>query len=87
MESKDELKEIGIKNLTCYYFNDIIKDRDIYSAVLLDEKIYQNILVYNILYKTSAGPKPLCIRIDKIVGFIRVRGYEFRDLTPKSGTL
>ena len=23
MESKDELKEIDIKNLMCYYFNDI----------------------------------------------------------------
>ena len=24
MESKDELKEIGIKNFTCYHFDDII---------------------------------------------------------------
>ena len=37
MESKDELKEIDIKNHTCYYFDDIIKDRDIYSIdTLLD---------------------------------------------------
>ena len=25
MESKDELKEIDIKNCMCYYFDDIIK--------------------------------------------------------------
>ena len=39
MESKDELKEIDIKNRMCYYFDDIIKDVDIYfSDILLDEK-------------------------------------------------
>ena len=39
MESKDELKETNITNRKCYYFGDIIKDRDIYSAdILLDEK-------------------------------------------------
>ena len=32
----------------------------------------ENILVYNILYKTSTGAKPLRIRFDKIDGFIRV---------------
>ena len=35
MESKDELKEIDIKNRTCYYFNDTVKDRDIYSVDIL----------------------------------------------------
>ena len=68
MESKNELKEIDIKNRTCYYFKDIIKDRDIYSVdILLDEKwyeTYENILVYNISYKISTGPKPLRIRCD-----------------------
>ena len=42
MGSNDKLKEIGIKNRTCYYFNDI----------LMDEKSYENILVYNISYKS-----------------------------------
>ena len=28
MESNDELKEIDIKNRTCYYFDDIIKIED-----------------------------------------------------------
>ena len=29
MESKDELKEIDIKNRVCYYFDDTIKGIDI----------------------------------------------------------
>ena len=28
MERNDELKEIGIKNCTCYYFEDIIRVGD-----------------------------------------------------------
>ena len=28
--------------------------------------MYENILVYDISYKTSMGSKPLCIRFDKI---------------------
>ena len=81
MESKDELKEIDIKNGTCYYFDDIIKDVDIYfSDILLDEELYENISVYDISYKTLTGPKPLLIRFDKVDGFIRVRGDEFRHL-------
>ena len=35
METKDELKEIDIKNRTFYYFNDTIKDNDIYSVDIL----------------------------------------------------
>ena len=71
MESKNKLKEIDIKNRTCYYFNDIIKDVDIYfSDILLDEKLYENISVYDISYKTSIGLKTLHIRYDKIDGFL-----------------
>ena len=69
MERKSELKEVDIKNRTCYYFEDRITNRDIYSVdILLDEKMYENISVYDISYKTSMGPKPLCIRFDKIDG-------------------
>ena len=42
MESKDELKEIDIKNDKCYFFDDTIRlwDRDIdFSDSLLEEKI------------------------------------------------
>ena len=43
MESKDKLKEIGIKNRACYYLGDIIRvmDRDDnfdFSDILLDKK-------------------------------------------------
>ena len=40
MESKNELKEIDIKNRMCCYFDDIMRDIDVYSGyILLDEKI------------------------------------------------
>ena len=39
-----------------------------------------NILVYDISYKTSTGPKPWSISFNKIDGFIRVFGSEFRYL-------
>ena len=81
MESKDELKEIDIKNPTCYYFDAIITDRETYSVdFLLDEKIYDNISVYDISYKILTCSKPLRIRFNKIDGFFRIRGGEFRHL-------
>ena len=40
--------------------------------ILINAKSYENILVYNILYKNSISAKPLLIRFDKIYGFIRV---------------
>ena len=37
----NNLKEINIKNLTCYYFDDIIKFEDFnLDHILLDEKSY-----------------------------------------------
>ena len=81
MESKYNLKETDIKSHACYYFDDIINGIDMnFSDILLDKKLYENISVYNISYKTSAGPKRLHIRFAKIDGFIRVRGGEFRYL-------
>ena len=78
MESKVKLKEINIKNCTCYYFEDIIIfwDKDIeFSDTLLDEKSYEtsdNILIYDISNKTSTSAKPLHIRFDKIDGSIKI---------------
>ena len=41
MESNDELKEIDIKNRTCYYFDHIIKIEDFdLNNILIDEKSY-----------------------------------------------
>ena len=66
-------KEIDIKNSTYYDFNDIIKVEDFDPDILLiDEKSYENILVYNIWYKKLIDCKPRCITFDKIDGFIRV---------------
>ena len=52
MESKDRLKEIDIKNSTCYYFDTIIRDRDInFRNILLHKKLYkkeyENISIYD----------------------------------------
>ena len=67
MKSKNELKEIDIKNRVCYYFDYIINGSKINcSNNLLNKKLHESILVYNISYKTPAGPKPLPIRFIKI---------------------
>ena len=49
MISKNELKEIDIKNRVCYYFDDIINGAKInFSNILSDKKSYENISIYNI---------------------------------------
>ena len=81
IESKDEFKKIDIKNCMYYYFDGITTDRDIYSVdILLDEKIYENISVYDISYKTSMGSKPFSIRFNKIDGFITVLDCKIKHL-------
>ena len=70
MDRNDELKEINFKS---YYFDDIIKIEDFdLDNTLIDEKSYENISVYKILYKSLTESKPLRIRFDEIDGFIRV---------------
>ena len=56
----NELKKFPIKNRPCYYFNDIIKleDFDLHN-ILIDKKSHENILIYDISYKTLIGSKPL----------------------------
>ena len=59
MVSNDKLKEINIKNRLCYYFNDMIKIEDFdFDNILLDEKSYGNILIYDISYKILIDAKP-----------------------------
>ena len=48
-----------------------IEDFDI-NDILIDEKRYKNVLVYNILYTSLIDSKPLYIRFNKIDGFISV---------------
>ena len=62
--SKDEIKQIDIKNCAYYYFDDIMRVTDIDFDILLDKKSYktfENILIYDVSYKTFMGAKSLCI--------------------------
>ena len=52
MESNEKLEEISIKICACYYFDDINKFEDFgIDNILIDEKPYKNILVYDISIK------------------------------------
>ena len=51
-----------------------------FSNILLDKKLYENISVDDISHKTSTGPKPLCIRFDKIDGFIIILDGKIKHL-------
>ena len=69
----NKFKKARTKNLTCYYFDDIIKLEDFeLDNILIDEKSYENILIYDISYKTLIDSKPLRIALDQIDGFIRI---------------
>ena len=77
MENNNELNEINIKNGTCYYFDDIMRVGDFgFCNILLDKKFYENsfenILIYNTSCQTFMGEKSLCIRFNKIDGFIKI---------------
>ena len=77
---KTEFEIICIKNCTCYYFYDIIKLGFHLDNILIDRKIMQKFLIYDISQKTFFDPKPLCIIFDKIDGFTGIY-YETRYLT------
>ena len=48
-----KVKELNIKNRTCFYFNDIINIIDFYSNLLrIDKKQYKDISIYYIVYIT-----------------------------------
>ena len=56
-----EFKNVHIKNRTCYCFDDIIKLDD-FDNILIDEKLYEKILIFAISYKTLIGLKTLQIK-------------------------
>ena len=59
----------------CYYFDDLIKFEDFdLDNILIDEKSHENILIYDISYKTLIDSNPLRIRFDEIDGFIIIYG-------------
>ena len=61
MRKNSELEKVAITDRTCYYFDDIIKIEHFDFNVLLDEELYENILIYDVLYKTLIAAKPfLC---------------------------
>ena len=81
MKIKNELKETDIKNPVYYYFRDIINGTKVnFSNILLKKKLYENVSVYNISYKTPTSPKPLHIRFDKIDRFIMVFDVKIKHL-------
>ena len=68
----NEVKNVCIKNRTCYYFDDITKLEEFDgNNILIDQKSHENILFYDMSYETLIRPKPFPIRFDKIDGFIR----------------
>ena len=70
-----ELKNVCIKNCTCYYFNDITKIEDFdFDNILIGAKSYQNILNYHVSYKTLIGTILWFIMFVKLDGFIK--GYD-----------
>ena len=50
--------------------------------IFLDENTYENILVYNILYKTFMDAKPLRNRFDKVDELIKIHnGIRYLELS------
>ena len=54
----NELEKVAITNHTCYYFDDIIKIEHFDFNVLLDEELYEKILIDDVLYKNLIAAKP-----------------------------
>ena len=77
-------KKFVLELCMLFYFSDTIKFEDFdFDNILINEKVYKNILIYNILYRALIGPKPQHIRFDKINGFIRVYNvtlWNFNDM-------
>ena len=69
----NEFEKVRIKNRTYYYFNDKIKLKDFSLVnILIDENSHENILIYDISYKTLIDPKIFRLILDKIDRLIRL---------------
>ena len=64
-------KKLVLKIVCDNKFNDLIKINDFDFDILLDEKSYENTLIYEASYKVLMGPKPLHCMFDKVDVFIR----------------
>ena len=58
-------------NLTKFVLKIVYEDFDL-DNILIGKKSNENILIYDNSDKNLIDPKPLCIRFDKIDGFIRI---------------
>ena len=70
MNKNKKLKEIDIKNCTCYYFDNIINIHDL-DNVLIDLKSYKIISICKVTSKIPYGSKPLRIISDKADEYFR----------------
>ena len=71
ISSKNELKEIQIKNSTSYHFDDIINITDLDLDKVLFNEENRKYLICNDSYKTPYGTKVLHIIFDKVDGYVR----------------
>ena len=61
MEKTNEIKNVN-ESCICYYFGGKNKIEDfLFNNTFLDEKSYENILIYDVMYKTLIGTKPSLI--------------------------
>ena len=45
-----------------------------FDNILIGKKLYENVLIYGILYEALIDKKPWRIKVDKTDGFIRIYG-------------
>ena len=78
------VKQIDIKNRTCYFYNDIIDIKNFDARLLkIDKTSYKNIGIYNIGYITIKkiddcesihNVNPMYLRVDHVNGYIEKKG-------------
>ena len=72
MERTDELKEMDFKSRIYYQFDDTMAVIDIgFSDILLNEKSYENISIFDISYTTFMGAKPLRIWFKRYIDLLK----------------
>ena len=63
----NELKKVWVKNRTYYYVDDLVKLEDVdFDNSSLNKKSSENILVYDVSYKTLISAKSLRILFNKV---------------------
>ena len=88
----NKVKEIGMKNLTYYFFNDIFNIKNFYlNNIEIDKKWYKSVVIYYIGYVTIKDSKNvkinslnlLCLIFNKVNGFFEeINGYKYLTLVP-----